>query len=165
MRIALLSASLALLALLAAPCARAIDSIPPLPDPALQQRYLALTHELRCMQCQNESLADSPVGLASDLRRDVREQLLAGRTDQQILDQMVARYGEFILLRPRVNWRNAWLWALPGVLMLLGAVIAVRVLRDRRQHVDEAEDGEVAEAGELEATDGAGADGPGRRAP
>lgn len=108
-----------------------------LPDPVLQARYEALTHELRCMQCQNESLADSPVGLASDLRRDVREQLLAGKTDEQIRDQMVARYGEFILFRPRMNWRNAWLWALPGVLMLVGAAIAVHVLRDRRRHVDE----------------------------
>ena len=124
------------LAALLAPCAQAIDSIPPLADPVLQQRYLELTHELRCMQCQNESLADSPVGLASDLRRDVREQLLAGRTDDQIRDQMVARYGEFILLRPRMSWRNAWLWALPAVLMLVGAAIAVHVLRDRRRHVD-----------------------------
>ncbi len=82
------------------------------------------------MQCQNESLADSPVGLAADLRRDVREQLLAGRSDEQIRDQMVARYGEFILFRPRMNWRNAWLWALPGVLMLVGLGVAVRVLRE-----------------------------------
>ena len=63
-------ALLAMGLLLWAPCALAVDSTPPLPDPVLQQRYLALTHELRCMQCQNESLADSPVGLASDLRRD-----------------------------------------------------------------------------------------------
>lgn len=135
-------APLPLLVLLAAlccavPAARAIDSIPPLPDPVLQQRYLALTHELRCMQCQDESLADSPVGLASDLRRDVRERLLAGESDDQIRDQMVARYGEFILFKPRMNWRNAWLWSLPVVLMLLGAVIAVHVLRDRRRHVDD----------------------------
>ena len=68
--------------LLGAPAVFAIDNNPPLPDPKLQQRYLDLTHELRCMQCQNESLADSPVGLASDLRRDVREQILAGATDQ-----------------------------------------------------------------------------------
>jgi cytochrome c-type biogenesis protein CcmH len=126
---------LALVALLAVR-AEAIDSIPPLPDPALQQRYLDLTHELRCMQCQNESLADSPVGLASDLRRDVREQLLAGRTDEQIRDQMVARYGEFILFKPRMSWRNAWLWSLPAVLMIVGAVVGVHVLRDRRRRVD-----------------------------
>jgi cytochrome c-type biogenesis protein CcmH len=103
-------ALLALALMLWVPCALAVDSTPPLPNPVLQQRYLALTHELRCMQCQNESLADSPVGLASDLRRDVRELLQAGQSDDQIRDHMVARYGEFILLRPRMNWRNAWLW-------------------------------------------------------
>ena len=116
--------------------ASAVDTTPPLPNAALQQRYSVLTHELRCMQCQNESLADSPVGLASDLRRDVRELLLAGASDDQIRDHMVARYGEFILFRPRMSARNAWLWAAPGVLMVAGLVIGVRVLRDRRRRVD-----------------------------
>jgi cytochrome c-type biogenesis protein CcmH len=134
------AASLALAWLLIATCAFAVDSSPPLPDPVMQQRYLALTHELRCMQCQNESLADSPVGLAADLRREVRELLQAGETDDQIRDHMVARYGEFILFRPRMNWRNAWLWGAPALLMLAGLVVAVRVLRDRRQHVDEGPD-------------------------
>ena len=129
-------ALLALALLLWVPCALAVDSTPPLPNPVLQQRYLALTHELRCMQCQNESLADSPVGLASDLRRDVRELLQAGQSDEQIRDHMVARYGEFILLRPRMNWRNAWLWGAPGLFMLIGVIIVVRVLRDRRRRVD-----------------------------
>ena len=116
--------------------ALAVDSTPPLSNPVLQQRYLALTHELRCMQCQNEALADSPVGLASDLRRDVRELLQAGQSDDQIRDHMVARYGEFILFRPRVNWRNAWLWGAPALLMLIGLGIGVGVVRERRRHVD-----------------------------
>src|ERR1700683_3785612 len=72
-----------------------------LPDPALQARYITLTHELRCMQCQNESLADSPVDLAADLRREVREQLLAGKTDAQVREWMAARYGDFIFFRAR----------------------------------------------------------------
>jgi cytochrome c-type biogenesis protein CcmH len=134
-------ALLALALLLSAPLALAVDSSPPLPDPAMQQRYLALTHELRCMQCQNESLADSPVGLASDLRRDVRELMLAGRSDEQIRDHMVARYGEFILFRPRMNWRNAWLWSTPAVLMLIGLGIGVRVLRKRTRGVGPDEPG------------------------
>lgn len=125
-----------LLWVLGAPLALAVDSTPPLPDPVMQERYLALTHELRCMQCQNESLADSPVGLAADLRRDVRELIQAGQSDEQIRDHMVARYGEFILFRPRMNWRNAWLWAAPAVFMLVGLIIAVRVLRDRQRRVD-----------------------------
>jgi cytochrome c-type biogenesis protein CcmH len=123
-------------ALLGAPAAFAIDNNPPLPDPVQQQRYLALTHELRCMQCQNESLADSPVGLASDLRRDVREQIVAGATDEQIRNLMVSRYGEFILFRPRLNARTAWLWFAPAILMLAGLWIGVRVLRDRQRRVD-----------------------------
>jgi cytochrome c-type biogenesis protein CcmH len=111
----------------------AVDNLPPLPNPQLEQRYLALTHELRCMQCQNESIADSPVGLAEDLRREVRDELLAGQTDEQIRDHMVARYGDFILFRPRMSWRNAWLWGAPILLMLVGIAVGVRVLRNRTQ--------------------------------
>jgi len=122
-------AALALL-LMAAGAVYALDTTV-LPDPKLQARYVALTHELRCMQCQNESIADSPVDLAADLREQVREQLLAGRTDQQIRDWMAARYSDFILFRPRYSWRNAWLWGTPVVLLLLGAVIAVRIVRQR----------------------------------
>ena len=102
-----------------------------LPDPALQARYVALTHELRCMQCQNESIADSPVDLAADLRQQVREQLLAGKSDEEIRSWMAARYGEFILFRPRYSWRNAWLWGAPAALLLLGALISWRVVRQR----------------------------------
>ena len=78
----------------------AIDPIE-LADPVLQERYRSLTHELRCMQCQNQSIADSPVGLAGDLRREVRELLEAGKSDAEIRDHLSARYGDFILLRPR----------------------------------------------------------------
>jgi cytochrome c-type biogenesis protein CcmH len=102
-----------------------------LPDPALQARYVALTHELRCMQCQNESLADSPVELAADLRREVREQLLAGKSDEQIRAWMSARYGDFILFRPRYSLRNAWLWGAPAALLLIGALVCWRVVRNR----------------------------------
>lgn len=102
-----------------------------LADPVLQARYRALTHELRCMQCQNQSIADSPVGLAADLRREVREMLLAGKSDAEIREFMVARYGDFILFRPRFAARTLWLWATPAVLLLLGVVIAVRIVRQR----------------------------------
>ena len=100
-------------------------------DPALEARYLELTHELRCMQCQNESIADSPVGLAADLRREVRDMLLAGKTDEQVRNYMVSRYGEFILFRPRFSLRNAWLWFAPPLFLLIGALVAVRVVRQR----------------------------------
>jgi len=109
----------------------AVDNTPPLTDPAMQQRYLALINEFRCMQCQNEALADSNVSLAADLRLEIHDLIKSGKSDDQIRDYLVARYGEFILFRPRMSWRNAWLWAAPGVLLLGGLGIAVRVMRQR----------------------------------
>ena len=100
-------------------------------DPVLEARYLSLTHELRCMQWQNESIADSPVGLASDLRREVRSMLLAGKSDDEVRNYMVSRYGEFILFRPRFSVRNAWLWFAPPLFLLIGLGVAVRVVRQR----------------------------------
>src|SRR3569832_2602946 len=79
-----------------------------MPTPELQKRYLGLTHELRCMQCQNEAIADSPVSLAAALRRQVREMLLKGQSDEDVRNYMVARYGDFILFRPRVAARTLW---------------------------------------------------------
>ena len=102
-----------------------------MPTPEMQQRYDGLTHELRCMQCQNQSIADSPVGLAEDLRRDVREQIIAGKTDAQIRDSMVARYGNIILFRPPFKPSTAWVWVLPFLLLLVGVLIAVRIVRHR----------------------------------
>jgi cytochrome c-type biogenesis protein CcmH len=109
----------------------AVDNTPPLPDPLMQQRYLDLTHELRCVQCQNEALADSNVTLAADLRLEIHDMLLAGKSDEEIRNYLVARYGEFILFRPRLNWHNAWLWAAPGLMLLAGFGVAVRVMRKR----------------------------------
>jgi cytochrome c-type biogenesis protein CcmH len=117
----------------------AVDPVE-LEDPALQERYRALSHELRCMQCQNQSIADSPVSLAGDLRREVRELLLEGRTDAEIRDHLSARYGDFILFRPQFNARTAWLWAAPVVLLLLGLLIAVRVIRGRTARAGSADD-------------------------
>jgi cytochrome c-type biogenesis protein CcmH len=108
-----------------------------MPTPALQERYLGLTHELRCMQCQNEAIADSPVSLAADLRRQVAEMLMAGKSDDDVRNYMVDRYGEFILFRPRVSSRTIWLWSAPGILLLIGAAVAVRVTRQRSALVDQ----------------------------
>ncbi len=109
----------------------AVDHTPPLPDPVMQQRYLDLTHELRCVQCQNEALADSNVNVAADLRLEIHDMLLAGKSDAEIRNYLVARYGEFILFRPRMNWHNAWLWGAPGLMLLAGFGIAIRVMRKR----------------------------------
>ncbi len=122
-----------LLLALCATQAWAVDPSPPLPDAKLQARYLSLTHELRCVKCQNESIADSPVDIAADLRREVREALLAGQTDEAIRDTMVSRYGEFILFRPRWSARNALLWLAPGLMLLGGLFVGWRVLSRRSQ--------------------------------
>ncbi len=113
------------------PAAFAIDPVE-MPDPVLQERYRALTHELRCMQCQNQSIADSPVGLAGDLRREVRELLSAGKTDDEVREYMRARYGDFILFRPRMVAQTLWLWLAPVLLLLLGLFAAWRVVQRRR---------------------------------
>jgi cytochrome c-type biogenesis protein CcmH len=119
----------ALLLIMALPCA-AFD-VESMPTPQMQERYDGLTHELRCMQCQNQSIADSPVGLAEDLRRDVREQIIAGKSDAQIRDSMVARYGNIILFRPPFNPSTAWVWVLPFLLLTIGVFVAVRIVRQR----------------------------------
>lgn len=122
--------------------AAAIDTTR-LDDPALQTRYDALTRELRCMQCQNQSLADSPVGLASDLRREVRDLLVAGRSDDEIREFMVNRYGNFILFRPRFSAQSAWLWLLPAVLLIAGGVLAARIVRQRSAMLPPGDDGDM----------------------
>jgi cytochrome c-type biogenesis protein CcmH len=127
---------LALFALVIAQAAFAIDPTT-IPDPVLQKRYQNLTHELRCMQCLNQSIADSPVELAGELRQEVREMVVAGKTDNEIRDYMVARYGEFILFRPRFSPRNLWLWLGPGIMLLIGAYIAVRIIRQRTTLVEQ----------------------------
>jgi cytochrome c-type biogenesis protein CcmH len=121
--------------LLACPAVSPALDIDSMPTPELQRRYDALTHELRCMQCQNQSIADSPVGLASDLRRDVREQLIAGKSDEEIRAWMVERYGNFILFRPPFNPSTAWVWLLPLALLLLGVVVAFNIVRGRSRMV------------------------------
>ncbi|MFG1431707.1 cytochrome c-type biogenesis protein [Xanthobacter sp. V2C-8] len=117
--------------LLAAP-ARAVQPDEVLSDPNLESRARVLSAELRCMVCQNQSIDDSDAPLAKDLRLIVRERLKAGDSDGQVLDFMVARYGEFVLLRPRFSWRNALLWATPAVVLGLGVLASVVALRRRR---------------------------------
>lgn len=117
--------------------AHAIDPAPPFEDPVLQQRYVDLIHELRCLKCQGETIADTPALFAQDIRRQVREMVAAGRTDDEIRDFMVERYGEVILLRPRFSARNAWLWLAPGVFLAVGVIVGWRIVSQRRQLLDQ----------------------------
>jgi cytochrome c-type biogenesis protein CcmH len=96
-----------------------------LSDPALEARARDLSKELRCMVCQNESIDESEAPLAHDLRVLVRERLKAGDSDAQVLNFLVARYGEFVLLKPRLSWRTAALWGLPPGLLLVGIITLV----------------------------------------
>src|SRR5262245_17335748 len=100
-----------------------------LADPALETRARELSRELRCMVCQNQSIDDSDAPLARDLRLLVRERLTAGDTDGQVLDFLTARYGQFVLLKPRLAWDTAVLWIAPLAVLLLGALGLVSLLR------------------------------------
>jgi cytochrome c-type biogenesis protein CcmH len=125
-----LRTSVVLLALSGSAWAVQPDEI--LPDPALEERARALSRELRCMICQNQSIDDSDAPLARDLRLIVRERLKAGDSDAQILDLLTSRYGEFVLLRPRFSWHNALLWFAPLIVLALGAVSLVAARRRHR---------------------------------
>ncbi len=123
---------LALLALaLLAPVALAVAPTQ-MPTAQLEARYQKLIHGFRCMQCQDESLADSPVSLAADMRRQIRHMLLAGETDRQIRNFMVSRYGYFILFKPPFVASTAWLWLAPEAVLLTGVIAAIFVIRRRK---------------------------------
>ena len=104
-----------------------------LPDPQLEARARALSHELRCMVCQNQSIDDSDAPLAHDLRVLVRDRLKAGDTDQGVLDYLVARYGEFVLLKPRFEWQTMPLWLAPVTILSIGGLTLVVAVRRRRR--------------------------------
>jgi cytochrome c-type biogenesis protein CcmH len=104
-----------------------------LPDPQLEERARHLSRELRCMVCQNQSIDDSDAPLARDLRLLVRERLKAGDSDQQVMDFLTARYGDFVLLKPPLNSHTALLWALPLGVLVIGAFALVFALRRRGQ--------------------------------
>jgi cytochrome c-type biogenesis protein CcmH len=126
-----LYATMLAVSLLAPTVSWAVQPDEMLRDPVLEARARALSKELRCMVCQNESIDDSDAPLAHDLRVLVRERLKAGDTDQQVLDFLVARYGEFVLLKPPLSWHTVALWGLPPGLLIGGAVMLYVVARRR----------------------------------
>jgi cytochrome c-type biogenesis protein CcmH len=163
--------ALALALLLAASPALAVQPDEILDDPALEERARELSEGLRCLVCRNESIDESNADLARDLRLLVRERLVAGDTDDEVIDFVVGRYGEYVLLRPTGQGSNLILWGAPLALLLLGgAVAAGHVSKQRKAAAGPALDpGEEARLRELlgpeggsEAGDGAGADGPRR---
>ena len=133
----------------------AIDTQDAFEDPALQARYEQINRELRCLVCQNQTIADSNAELAVDLRNQVRDMLRQGQSEQQIIDYMTARYGDFVLYRPPVRGATFLLWFGPAVLMVGGLAALVLVLRRRsrlgNEHFDPEEPGED-EAAPVNAT-------------
>lgn len=128
----LLAALALILLVFAAAPARAVRPDEVMADAAMEERARALSAQLRCMVCQNQSIDDSDADLARDLRVLVRERLTAGDSDGQILEFLVARYGEFVLLRPTYSVRNTALWATPLLVLAGGAIAAWLSLRRRR---------------------------------
>jgi cytochrome c-type biogenesis protein CcmH len=124
---------LALVALLVsfASVALAIDTDKAFDDPKLQARYEHIIEEVRCLKCQNQSIKDSNAFLAGDLRREIRRMLSEGKTDDEIYDFLVARYGEFALYRPRMSGKTLVLWIAPIALLLAGGFVLVNILRRR----------------------------------
>lgn len=108
-----------------------------LKDPVLESRARDLSRELRCMVCQNQSIDDSEAPLARDLRLLVRERLTKGDSDRQVLDFLVARYGEFVLLKPRLEWQTLLLWGLPPAVLVVGIVALFLQIRRRNRAVAE----------------------------
>lgn len=134
--------SLGLLLALGTPAAQAIDAATEAAiasDPVAEKRLQALSEELRCLVCQNQNIADSNAELAQDLRREIRGMIKNGQSDQQIIDFMVARYGDFVLYRPPVKGITLLLWAGPIVLLLLGLLLLRNYLKTRARKLTEQE--------------------------
>ncbi len=109
----------------------AIDNDRAFEDPELQARYEKLISEVRCLKCQNQSIKDSNVFLAADLRREIRRLIEEGKTDPEIADFLVTRYGEFALYRPRASGKTLFLWIAPFFLVLVGGFALYRIVRHR----------------------------------
>lgn len=113
------------------------EAAPAADDPVLEAQVKRITSELRCLVCQNQTIADSHADLAVDLRRQVREMLQKGQSEQQVIDYMTARYGDFVLYRPPFKGSTALLWVGPPILLLGGLVLLVAVLRRRARLPDD----------------------------
>jgi cytochrome c-type biogenesis protein CcmH len=113
------------------------EAQPAAKEPALEERVMNLSRELRCLVCQNETLADSRADLAEDLRGQIREQMKAGKSDQEIIAFLTERYGKFILYRPPVDATTYLLWFGPFVLLLGGLLLLFRYVKQRRELIVE----------------------------
>ena len=137
------------LAWLVGSLASAREALPEAADPVLEARMLRIAAELRCLVCQNQTIADSDASLAVDLRRETRELLKQGKTEGEVIDYMTARYGDFVLYRPPLKATTALLWFGPAVLLLGGAAVLVGVLRRRSRLGAEAFEPDLDDADDI----------------
>jgi cytochrome c-type biogenesis protein CcmH len=146
----LVSLGLAAAAVLVSHAATAAQAQPSAADPALEARVMVVAEELRCLVCQNETIAASHADLAVDLRKQIRTKLSEGQSERQILDFMVERYGDFVLYRPRLSATTVLLWVGPFALLLVAGVVMARTIRARKKHIPAAlSDAESARARQL----------------
>lgn len=122
---------LVLLFVLASGLAFAIDAGDAFEDPEMQARYEKISSEVRCLVCQNQTIKDSNAFLAGDLRREIRRLLTEGKSDAEVYDFLVTRYGEFVLYRPRMRGKTLVLWIAPFLLIAVGGIVAVKVVAGR----------------------------------
>ncbi len=118
-------------------CLATAKEAQPAEDPQIELRMRAMTQQLRCLVCQNETLADSQADLAEDLRRQIREQMKAGKSDQEIIGFLTQRYGDFVLYKPPVKSTTYFLWFGPFILLLAGIVVLFRYLKNRRDLIQD----------------------------
>ena len=123
--------SISLILFFAFGLANAIDAGKAFDDPEMQARYEKIVSEVRCLVCQNQTIKDSNAFLANDLRREIRRMMEEGKTDAEVYDFLVTRYGDFVLYRPRMSGKTMVLWIAPFLLIAVGAIIAVNVVRGR----------------------------------
>jgi cytochrome c-type biogenesis protein CcmH len=152
---ALMKRVVAVLLALCAGVAAAKEAAPEAADPALEARMTRITAELRCLVCQNQTIADSNAGLAVDLRRETREMLRQGKSDAEIIAYMTQRYGDFVLYRPPLKATTALLWFGPAAMLAVGAAVLLLVLRRRTKMAAAAFEPEDVDEG-ADATDAAG---------
>jgi len=123
---------LIVLAIALSPMPLLAATVPTEKDPVAAARAVALSEKLRCLVCQNQTIADSNAELAADLRRQIHEQIAAGKSDKEIVDYMVARYGDFVLYQPPVKSTTLLLWGGPALLVVIGFIVLARTVRARR---------------------------------
>jgi cytochrome c-type biogenesis protein CcmH len=146
----LISLGLAAASLLVSSVAMAVQAPSSAADPALEARVMVVAEELRCLVCQNETIAASHADLAVDLRKQIRTKLSEGQSERQILDFMVERYGDFVLYRPRLSATTVLLWVGPFALLLVAGFVMARTIRARKRQIPAAlSDAESARARQL----------------